>query len=81
MPEVCRFYGIVIRMYFDDHPPPHFHVRYGEFQAVFGIDPLILIGGNSPWALSFSVIGPGPVFSLISSTLRSRAAMSWSISA
>ena len=29
MPEISRFYGIVISMYYDDHNPPHFHVRYG----------------------------------------------------
>ena len=29
MPEICRFYGIVIRMYFRDHRPPHFHAEYG----------------------------------------------------
>jgi len=28
MPELCRFYGIVIRMYYDDHLPPHFHAVY-----------------------------------------------------
>lgn len=30
MPTISAFYGILIRMYFGDHPPPHFHVRYGE---------------------------------------------------
>ena len=29
MPEICRFYGIVIRMYFREHGPPHFHAEYG----------------------------------------------------
>ncbi len=29
MPEICRFYGIIIAMFFDDHNPPHFHARYG----------------------------------------------------
>ncbi|MBI5324614.1 MAG: DUF4160 domain-containing protein [Ignavibacteriae bacterium] len=33
MPEICRFYGIVIAMYFDEHNPPHFHARYGEYNA------------------------------------------------
>ncbi|MCB0187951.1 MAG: DUF4160 domain-containing protein [Caldilineaceae bacterium] len=28
MPEVSRFFGVTIRMYFDDHPPPHFHAFY-----------------------------------------------------
>ena len=30
MPEICRFYGIIIRMYFDDHLPAHFHALYGD---------------------------------------------------
>ena len=34
MPEISRFFGIVIKMYFDQHPPPHFHAEYGEFKAV-----------------------------------------------
>jgi hypothetical protein len=29
MPTISQFYGITIRMYFDDHPPPHFHAYYG----------------------------------------------------
>lgn len=33
MPRVSAFYRIVIAMYFDDHPPPHFHARYGEHEA------------------------------------------------
>lgn len=48
MPEICRFYGIVIRMYFDDHPPPHFHAAYGSEEAVFGIDNLAVFGGRLP---------------------------------
>jgi hypothetical protein len=48
VPEICRFLGIVITMYFDDHDPPHFHVRYGEFRARFGIEELELIDGHLP---------------------------------
>lgn len=33
MPRLATFYGIVVAMYFDDHPPPHVHARYGEFEA------------------------------------------------
>jgi hypothetical protein len=33
MPEISTFYGIIITMLFDDHNPPHFHVRYGEYRA------------------------------------------------
>lgn len=34
MPELSRFYGIVIKMYFGDHDPPHFHAEYAEDRAV-----------------------------------------------
>jgi len=39
VPEISRFLGIVITMYFNDHNPPHFHVRYENFRATVGIDP------------------------------------------
>ena len=48
MPEVSRFYGLVIRMYFNDHAPPHFHVEYGSFEAVFDIRSLAILGGQLP---------------------------------
>ena len=34
MPEICCFYGIVIKMYFDNHHPPHFHAEYVEPEAL-----------------------------------------------
>lgn len=37
MPELSRFLGIVIYMYFRDHTPPHFHAEYGEFEIVVDI--------------------------------------------
>ena len=37
MPEICRFYGIVITMYQPGHNPPHFHVRYNEYRATIDI--------------------------------------------
>ncbi len=40
MPEISRFLGMVIRMYWDEHPPPHVHVEYGGETAVVRIDPL-----------------------------------------
>lgn len=46
MPELARFYGIVIRMYYDDHPPPHFHIEYGDYQAKMDIERLALIQGQ-----------------------------------
>ncbi|MFH0939611.1 MAG: DUF4160 domain-containing protein [Planctomycetota bacterium] len=33
MPEISRFLGIIISMYFDEHNPPHFHVQYNEYRA------------------------------------------------
>ena len=40
MPEISRFFGIVIRMYFNDHLPPHFHADYGEYGAELTIETL-----------------------------------------
>jgi len=48
MPEICRFYGIIIRMYFDDHPPPHFHAYYGGDEAIIGIENIVLLEGLLP---------------------------------
>ncbi len=48
MPEISRFFGIVIKMYFDDHLPPHFHAEYGEHEALININPLALVGGKLP---------------------------------
>ena len=46
MPTVSQFYGITIRMYFDDHPPPHFHVYYGSDAAKINIDTLEVSEGK-----------------------------------
>ncbi len=48
MPVISRFYGIVIRMYYRDHAPPHFHAVYGENEVVVGIDPIAVIEGEAP---------------------------------
>lgn len=48
MPEICRFYGIVIKMYFADHVPPHFHAEYTEHEARIAIDSLAVIAGKLP---------------------------------
>jgi len=37
MPEISRFLGVIVSMYFDEHNPPHFHVRYNEYRAVVSI--------------------------------------------
>ncbi|MBF0284663.1 MAG: DUF4160 domain-containing protein [Magnetococcales bacterium] len=52
MPEISRFFGLVIAMYFSDHAPPHFHVRYGSQLASIAIETLTVLHGNlSPRAL------------------------------
>jgi hypothetical protein len=48
MPEISRFFGISIKMFFGDHVPPHFHAEYGEFSALIDIHALVMIGGNIP---------------------------------
>lgn len=48
MPELCRFYGIIIRMYFMDHNPPHFHAEYQSSRAEFDIRTLEIIAGGLP---------------------------------
>jgi len=48
VPTLSVFFGIVIRMYYDDHPPPHFHAIYGEFEAHINIDTLEVIQGRLP---------------------------------
>ncbi len=45
MPELSRFFGVVIRMYHDDHQPPHFHAAYGDEEAVVDILELGLFQG------------------------------------
>lgn len=48
MPEISRFFGIVIQMFYDDHSPPHFHARYGRHQAVVGVAELMILKGDLP---------------------------------
>ncbi|MBP1697522.1 MAG: hypothetical protein H6Q41_2710 [Deltaproteobacteria bacterium] len=56
MPEICRFYGIIIAMFFDDHNPPHFHARYGKDNVAIEISSLrVLEGQISPRALGLVV--------------------------
>jgi len=56
MPEISRFFGIVIAMYFKEHAPPHFHVKYGEHRAAFSIRDLRLIEGSVPRRVSALVL-------------------------
>lgn len=48
MPEISRFLGIVIKMFFGDHNPPHFHAIYGDYDASFSIETLEVIKGELP---------------------------------
>lgn len=48
MPEISRFFGMVIAMYYKDHVPPHFHVKYNEFRAALAIETLEVIEGGLP---------------------------------
>ena len=48
MPEVSRFFGIVISMYYDDHAPPHFHARHGSHRAQVEIATGRLLSGSLP---------------------------------
>ena len=46
MPEVSRFFGIVIAMYYNDHAPPHFHAKYADEQASIRIDNGAILEGD-----------------------------------
>jgi hypothetical protein len=48
MPTISRFYGIVISMFINDHPPPHFHATYGEHEASVSIHTLDVVNGYLP---------------------------------
>lgn len=56
MPEISRFFGIVVAMFYNDHAPPHFHVRYGEQRGLVEIESLALLKGRlSPKTLGLVV--------------------------
>jgi len=44
VPEISRFFGIIIRMFYDEHNPPHFHVEYSGHKAVFDFDGNVIKG-------------------------------------
>ncbi|KHE92183.1 MAG: DUF4160 domain-containing protein [Candidatus Scalindua rubra] len=44
MPEICRFLGVVIYMYYREHAPPHFHAEYGEYEITIEIRTGIVSG-------------------------------------
>jgi hypothetical protein len=48
MPEISRFFGIVVYMFFNDHNPPHFKVKYNEYEANILIENGNLLNGDLP---------------------------------
>ncbi len=48
MPVISTFYGILIYMYWNDHAPPHFHAKYGQFQVLINIKDFSLLEGKLP---------------------------------
>ena len=48
VPELSRFFGIVIGMYYQEHKPPHFHAKYSDQTGVFSLPDLRLIEGQLP---------------------------------
>ena len=48
MPEISRFFGIVIALYWKEHGIPHFHAKYGGYRASFSIEELRLLEGKLP---------------------------------
>jgi hypothetical protein len=48
MPALSQFLGIIITMYFNDHHPPHFHVRYNEYRALISINNFSILEGALP---------------------------------
>ncbi|MCA6484257.1 MAG: DUF4160 domain-containing protein [Chitinophagaceae bacterium] len=48
MPQISYFLGVIIRMFYRDHNPPHFHAFYADFEGIFDIEKNELIGGELP---------------------------------
>jgi len=48
MPEICRFYGIIVALFYDEHNPPHFHARYGDYKVAVDIRSLVVLEGTLP---------------------------------
>jgi len=48
MPEISRSFGIIIAIYYNEHNPPHFHARFGDFEAQFRIDNGVILAGELP---------------------------------
>lgn len=48
VPEILRFFGIVIQMFWTDHAPPHFHANYGSFRCAIDLHTFEVISGRLP---------------------------------
>jgi hypothetical protein len=48
MPQISSFLGVIIKMFYRDHNPPHFHASYGEYECIFDIEENEIIGGYLP---------------------------------
>jgi hypothetical protein len=48
VPEISGFLGLIVAIFYNDHAPPHFHVKYGSHGALIGIENLAVIGGQLP---------------------------------
>ena len=56
MPEISRFYGIVIKMFYEDHSPPHFHAVYGDLEVLVAINTFAVLAGDfTPRALGLVI--------------------------
>ncbi len=48
MPVISRFYGITVRMFYEDHAPPHFHAEYQGKTVMIGLKPIKVLDGEAP---------------------------------
>lgn len=48
MPEISRFLGIIVAMFYNDHAPPHFHARYGDCKIEIEVETLRILAGSFP---------------------------------
>jgi hypothetical protein len=56
MVKVSEFYGIRIIFWLDDHPPPHFHACYAEYEIQVSIDPIQVMHGQAPGRIESMVL-------------------------
>ena len=67
VPELSRFLGILIFMYYDDHPPPHFHAKYGKHEVQVDISSMKVIAGSLPrpqlaFVVAWGLLNQGALF-------------------